>query len=74
MTSTFWNFVLQMEWCITHHIKAQCMKTTLQCIEIFNMLRCKVEQVIEAVSGFIYPCSSSFENNELYFLSFLVPV
>ena len=41
--------------------------------EIFNLLRCKVERVIEAVSGFTNPFSSSFEDNELYFLSFGVP-
>ena len=35
--------------------------------EIFNLLRCKVERVLEAVSG------SSFEDNELYFLSLGVP-
>ena len=33
-------------------------------IEIFNLLRCKVERVIEAVSGFTNPFSSSFEGNE----------
>ena len=27
-------FVLQMEWCITHHIRAQYIETTLQCTEI----------------------------------------
>ena len=37
------------------------------------MLRCKVERVLEAVSGFTNPFSSSFEDNELYFLSFGVP-
>ena len=41
--------------------------------EIFNLLRCKVERVLEAVSGFINPFSSSFEDYELYFLSFGVP-
>ena len=41
--------------------------------EIFNLLRCKVERVIEVVSGFTNPFSSSFEDNELYFLSFGVP-
>ena len=41
--------------------------------EIFNLLRCKVEQVLEAVLGFTNPLSSSFEDNELYFLSFSVP-
>ena len=25
------RFVLQMEWCITHHTRAQCIETTLQC-------------------------------------------
>ena len=30
-------------------------------------------RVLEAVSGFINPLSSSFEDNELYFLSFSVP-
>ena len=37
------------------------------------MPRCKVERVQEAVSGFTNPFSSSFEDNELYFLSFGVP-
>ena len=41
--------------------------------EIFNLLRCKVEQVLEAVLGFTNPFNSSFEDNELYFLSFGVP-
>ena len=41
--------------------------------EIFNLLRCKVEWEQEAVSGFINPFNSSFEDNELYFLSFGVP-
>ena len=38
--------------------------------EIFNLLRCKVERVLEAVSGFTNPFSSSFKENERYFLSF----
>ena len=37
------------------------------------MLRCKVERVLEAVSGFTNPFSSSFEDNVLYLLSFGVP-
>ena len=40
---------------------------------VFNLLRCKVERVLEAVSGFTNPFSSSLEDNELYFLSFGVP-
>ena len=28
------RFVLQMEWCITHHIRAQYIETTLQCTEM----------------------------------------
>ena len=40
---------------------------------MFNLLRCKVERVLEAVSGFTNPFSSSFEDNELYFLTFGVP-
>ena len=40
---------------------------------MFNLLRCKEEQVLEAVSGFNNPFSSSFEDNKLYFLSFGVP-
>ena len=39
--------------------------------EIFNLLRCKVEWVLEAC--FTNPFNSSFEGNELYFLSFGVP-
>ena len=42
-------------------------------IQIFNLLRCKVERVLEAVSGYTNPYSSSFEDNEVYFLSFSVP-
>ena len=45
----------------------------MHCIQIFNLLRCKVERVLEAVSGFTDPFSSSFEDNEVYFLSFRVP-
>ena len=41
--------------------------------EIFNLLRCKEERVLEAVSGFTNPFSSSFKDNKLYFLSFGVP-
>ena len=41
--------------------------------EIFKLLRCKVEWVLEAVSGFTNPFSSSFEDNELSFFSFGVP-
>ena len=41
--------------------------------QIFNLLRCKVERVLEAVSGFTNPFRSSFEANEVYFLSFSVP-
>ena len=41
--------------------------------EIFYLLRCKVEWILEAVSGFTSPFSSCFEDNELYFLSFGVP-
>ena len=67
------RFTLQMEWCITHHIRAKYIETTLQCTEIFNLLRCKVERVLVAVSGFTNPFSSSFEDNELYVLSFGVP-
>ena len=40
---------------------------------MFILLRCKVERVLEAVSGFTNHFSSSFEDNELYFLSFVVP-
>ena len=28
------RFILQMEWCITHHIRAQYIETTLQCTEM----------------------------------------
>ena len=37
--------------------------------EIFNLLRCKVEWVLEAVSGFNNPFMYSFEDNEQYLLS-----
>ena len=42
--------------------------------EMSNLLICKIEWVLEAVSGFTNPFSSSFEGNELYLLSFGVPV
>ena len=32
------RFVLQMEWCITHHIRAQYIETTLQCTEMKNSI------------------------------------
>ena len=41
--------------------------------QILNLLRCKVERVLETVSGFTNPFSSSFEENEVCFLSFCVP-
>ena len=41
--------------------------------QIFNLLKCKVERVLETVSGFTNSFSSSFEDNEVYFLSFGVP-
>ena len=41
--------------------------------QIFNLLRCKVERVLEAVSGFTNPLSSSFEDNEVYCLYFGIP-
>ena len=37
------------------------------------MLRCKIERVLEAMSGYTNPFGCSFEDNELYFLSFGVP-
>ena len=40
--------------------------------EIYNLLRCKVKRLLDAVPGFTNPFSSSFEDNELYFLSFCV--
>ena len=39
-------------------------------IHVFNLLRCKIERVQEAVSSFANPFSSSFEDIKLYFLSF----
>ena len=39
----------------------------------YSICLCKVERVLEAVSGFTNPFSSSFEDNELFFLSFCVP-
>ena len=41
--------------------------------QIFYLLRCKVERVLEAVSVFTNSFSSSFEDNEVYFLSFDLP-
>ena len=69
------RFVLHIEWCILHHIRAQYIETTLQLhrYEIFILLRCQIDRVLEAVSGFSNPFSSSFEDSELHFLSFCVP-
>ena len=48
--------------------------------QLFNALKLNIqsaqmqeERILEAVSGFTNPFSSSFEDNELYFLSFGVP-
>ena len=41
--------------------------------EIFNLLRCKVERVLKAVSGFTNPFSSSFEDKESVLFAFVVP-
>ena len=41
--------------------------------EIFNLLRCKVEWVLQAIYGFTNPFNSSFEDNEPVPLSFGVP-
>ena len=45
----------------------------MHCNQIFNLFRCKEERVLEALSGFTKPFSSSFEDNEMYVLSFGVP-
>ena len=46
-----------MEWCITHHIRAQYIETTLQYTEMKYSICSlyKVERVLEAVSGFTNP-------------------
>ena len=63
-----------MKWCIIRHIRAQYdsyIETTLHCNEM-KYLIC-LERVLETVSGFANPFSSSFEDNELYLFSFGVP-
>ena len=40
--------------------------------DIFNLFRCKEGRVLEAVSNFTNPFSSTFEDNELYFFCLLV--
>ena len=65
------RFILQMEWYITHHIRAQYVETTLHCTEMKYSI-CSVERVQKAVSGFTNPFSSSFEDNELYFCLLMV--
>ena len=65
-----------MELCFTHHTRAQFIEQRFISLKIEYSLcsdSCKVERVLEAVSGFTNPFSSSFEDNELYFLSFGVP-
>ena len=59
-----------MEWCITHHIRAQYIETTLRNIQSAQI---QSRMSTKGISGFTNPFSSSFEDNELYFLSFGVP-
>ena len=57
------RFVLQMEWCITHPSHQSSIylnNSSMHWNEIFNLLRCKVEWVLKAVSGFTNPFGSSF--------------
>ena len=51
------------------------IEATLQCTEIKYSIcsEAKIERVLEAVYGFRNPFSSSFEDNEVYFLSSGVP-
>ena len=64
-----------MEWCITHHIRAQNIETTLQCTEmkIIQSAQMQSRTSTRDSLGFTNPFSSSFEVDELYFLSFGVP-
>ena len=64
-----------MELCITHYISAQYIETTLLYTEMKYSVcsDAKVERVLEAVSGYTNPFSSSFDEYELYFLSFGIP-
>ena len=43
------------------------LKQHVNALKISNLLRCKVERILEAVSGFIIPFSSSLADNELSF-------
>ena len=69
------SFVLQngMVYYSSHQSSIYWNNSSMHWNEIFYLLRCKVEWVLEAVSGFTNPFSSSFEGNELYFLSLGVP-
>ena len=69
------RFVLQMAWCITHHIIAQYILKQLFNALISNIQSAQMQSrtVLEAVSGFTHLFSSSFEDNEVHFLSFGVP-
>ena len=49
----------------SHQSSIHWNNSSMHWIEIFNLLRCKVEWVLDAVSGFTNPFSSSFEDNEL---------
>ena len=58
------HFILQMEWCnSSHQSSIYWNNSSMHWNEIFNLLRCKVERVHEAISGFTNPFSSSFEDS-----------
>ena len=62
-----------MEWCITHHIRAKYIETTLQCTEI-KSAQMQSRNSTRGSFCLTNPCfSSSFEDNEVNFLSFGVP-
>ena len=65
------QFVLQMEWCINHHIRAQYVEATLQCTEK-NIQSAQMQSRTSTRGSFWLHQSFLFyfEDNELYLLSF----
>ena len=63
-----------MEWCNTHHIRAQYIENTLQCTEMKYSICSDAKKTSTRGSFWLHQTFySSFEDNELYVLSFGVP-
>ena len=63
------RLVLQMEWCITHHIRAQILKQPFNALKSNTQSAQMQSRTITRGSFLLQPYhfSSSFEDNEVYF-------